>query len=328
MRSSYLDSFPVVRTTDPEQMRAALLAQYGARDFDYPAGVDGFFGCGNHLQLSGIGLSFCAYKSAVKVSFDATGAVRQQFCLRGSAATLAGGRTFEIHPDRSYVLNANQAATVNFGVEYEQLVLRIDEKFLADKFAALTGRSPPAALLFDGAVDLDTPEGRGLKQVVLMLAGLFSATNSVVPPILSAELEQMAATALLSCNGHNFTRFFEGEPQDAATWQVRCIEDYIEANWNTPITVEKLAQIANVSVRSIFKAFKANRGYSPMAFAKQVRLKRAREMLLTPELRTSVVGVAFVCGFSNPGHFARDYRSAFGELPSATRKRAKGLLIS
>ena len=126
MQSSYLDSFSVVRTTDPEEMRAALLLQYGARDFDYPAGVDGFFGCGNHLQLSGVGLSFCAYTSAVDIHFDETAAVRQQFCLRGSAALVAGGRTFEIRPDKSAVLNVDQAATVKFSAGYKQLVLRID----------------------------------------------------------------------------------------------------------------------------------------------------------------------------------------------------------
>jgi AraC-like DNA-binding protein len=302
--------------------------QYGARNFDYPAGVDGFFGCGNHLQLSGVGLSFCAYKSAVNILFDETAAVRQQFCLHGSAALVAGGRTFEIRPDKSAVLNIDQAATVKFSADYKQLVLRIDANLLERKFTALTGRTPQAPFVFDRALDLGSPEGRSLKQVVLMMAELFSDAGSAVPPMLSAELEQTAVTALLSCSGHNFSRFLEEEPGDAAPWQVRRIEDYIEAHWNTPITVEKLAEIANVGARSVFKAFRASRGYSPMAFAKQVRLRHARVMLLAPEAHTSAVGVAFACGFSNPGHFARDYRSAFGELPSATLKRAKRLLVS
>jgi transcriptional regulator GlxA family with amidase domain len=33
-----------------------------------------------------------------------------------------------------------------------------------------------------------------------------------------------------------------------------------------------------------------------------------------------VTGVAFACGFQNLGHFARDYRLRFGELPSETLK--------
>jgi len=34
--------------------------------------------------------------------------------------------------------------------------------------------------------------------------------------------------------------------------------------------------------------------------------------------------VAFNCGFGNLGHFAREYREAFGELPSETLARARG----
>jgi AraC-like DNA-binding protein len=53
-------------------------------------------------------------------------------------------------------------------------------------------------------------------------------------------------------------------------------------------------------------------------FAKLIRLRRARELLLKFDSRQSVTAVAFACGFSNLGHFARDYRAAFDELPSAT----------
>ena len=77
-----------------------------------------------------------------------------------------------------------------------------------------------------------------------------------------------------------------------------------------------------VGARAIFRAFQQSRGYSPMAFARMVRLKHARERLLAPDPETSVTTVAFACGFGNLGHFARDYREAFGEPPSATLARA------
>ena len=64
-----------------------------------------------------------------------------------------------------------------------------------------------------------------------------------------------------------------------------------------------------------------------MAFVKQVRLRHAQDMLLNPDANTSVTGVAFACGFQNLGHFARDYRQTFGELPSATLGRSKRFSI-
>ena len=54
-----------------------------------------------------------------------------------------------------------------------------------------------------------------------------------------------------------------------------------------------------------------------------VRLNRAREMLEQPTKNASVIQIALKCGFQNPSHFARDYRLAFGELPSETLKRGR-----
>ncbi len=62
-----------------------------------------------------------------------------------------------------------------------------------------------------------------------------------------------------------------------------------------------------------------------MIYVKYVRRRRARDLLAGPDDKTTVTGVALACGFSNLGHFARDYRALFGELPSQTlRKRQWG----
>ena len=106
--------------------------------------------------------------------------------------------------------------------------------------------------------------------------------------------------------------------------EVRQAEEYIEANWNQPIRIEDLVAITNFSARSLFNSFRKTRGYSPMTFAKPLRLKNAREMLAAGNPNTSGTGVAFKCGFGNLGHFANDYREAFGELPSKTLARTRG----
>jgi transcriptional regulator GlxA family with amidase domain len=61
-----------------------------------------------------------------------------------------------------------------------------------------------------------------------------------------------------------------------------------------------------------------------MAFAKAVRLRHARAALMSGDPSTSVTATAFKCNFASPGHFARDYRNAFGELPSQTVSRMRG----
>jgi len=58
-----------------------------------------------------------------------------------------------------------------------------------------------------------------------------------------------------------------------------------------------------------------------MAFVKEMRLRRAREMLVRTDLSPSVTETALACGFTNLGHFARDYFKRFGERPSETLRR-------
>ena len=104
---------------------------------------------------------------------------------------------------------------------------------------------------------------------------------------------------------------------------VKTVEEFIEANWDKPIDIEAMVAVAQVSARSLFRQFRRDRGCSPADFAKRVRLNRAREMLERSNESGSVIQVALKCGFQNPGHFARDYRHSFGELPSATLQRAR-----
>jgi PAS domain S-box-containing protein len=98
---------------------------------------------------------------------------------------------------------------------------------------------------------------------------------------------------------------------------IRDVVRHIEANWNKPLSIADVAREHGVSARSIHKYFAA-KGTTPMNYIKRMRLERARGRLGSPTAKTSVTGVAFECGFTNLGHFARDYRQAFGELPSET----------
>jgi transcriptional regulator GlxA family with amidase domain len=45
-------------------------------------------------------------------------------------------------------------------------------------------------------------------------------------------------------------------------------------------------------------------------------------MLANADPATSVTSVAFACGFSNLGHFAKYYYSTYGERPSDTLRMA------
>ena len=91
--------------------------------------------------------------------------------------------------------------------------------------------------------------------------------------------------AFLYASRHAFSHLLENQECMPAPWVVRRIEEFIEAHWQEPITIDRLAAEAGVSARAIFRAFERSRGYSPMAFAKTIRLKRAREILTVGRAR-------------------------------------------
>jgi hypothetical protein len=62
-------------------------------------------------------------------------------------------------------------------------------------------------------------------------------------------------------------------------------------------------------------------GSSPMAYLKTLRLYAVRTQLQQAEATTTAIAeIAKRFGFRSLGHFSRDYKTMFGELPSETLK--------
>ncbi|MEB3322724.1 MAG: helix-turn-helix domain-containing protein [Synechococcaceae cyanobacterium] len=92
-----------------------------------------------------------------------------------------------------------------------------------------------------------------------------------------------------------------------------------------PISLDALCREVHAGRRSLIQGFREHLGMGPMAFLKLQRLHALRRLLRTSDPRqTRIQQLAADWGFLNPGHFARDYRLLFGELPSETLGRRAG----
>ncbi len=320
---SLLSRAPVIRTDDPEAMEHALLTVYGASGFSV-SNADGFEAVGNYLRLANIGLGYCAYRGAESVvEFPESDFARLQIGLKGSAATILKGTAIAITERQSCIVAPGEPNKIVFEPGYEQLILRISARALELTLTMLLGTKPAGVLKFDPISAAVEPNALVLRDLAMFLAHQLDATAAELPRAVLLELEQALIVSFLSAHRHNFSELLERTEKDVTPRIVRLAEEYIEASWDRAITIEDLTSQTNVSVRALYAAFKKSRGYSPMAFAKAVRLRRARKLLSEPGRRASVSVVAFNCGFGNLGHFARDYREMFGERPSETLSRAR-----
>jgi transcriptional regulator GlxA family with amidase domain len=91
----------------------------------------------------------------------------------------------------------------------------------------------------------------------------------------------------------------------------------MEANLESPLALAELADRAELSLRQLELLFQTELGLRPSQYYRQLRLKRARHLVLQTGM--SMMQVAVATGFASAAHFASEYRRAFGTAPSRER---------
>ncbi|KZY41575.1 AraC family transcriptional regulator [Roseovarius sp. HI0049] len=86
-----------------------------------------------------------------------------------------------------------------------------------------------------------------------------------------------------------------------------------------PVSTVQIAEDLGISVRQLERLFGRYFNTSPSRYYMELRLDRARNLLLQTEMSVSEIAIA--SGFQSVGHFTRLYRKSFGTTPSAQRGR-------
>lgn len=94
----------------------------------------------------------------------------------------------------------------------------------------------------------------------------------------------------------------------------------IERHLSDPLPAEFIAQHVNVSVRHLERLFQSELGMSPLAFAFELRLNNAYNLLVTT--KNSIIDIALQCGFLSNSHFSRCFRNVHGKTPSQVREES------
>lgn len=103
---------------------------------------------------------------------------------------------------------------------------------------------------------------------------------------------------------------------------VKQAEEYMQAHLEAPITLISLCKALHISERPLNYGFQEVFGVSPMAYLKTLRLQAVRTQLQQVDPTTTAIAeIANRFSFQSLGHFSRDYKTMFGELPSETLKQ-------
>lgn len=88
---------------------------------------------------------------------------------------------------------------------------------------------------------------------------------------------------------------------------------WIRANFQHPLRIEELAQVAGMAASTLHHHFRALTAMSPLQYQKQVRLQMARSKMLVDGLDANAA--AFEVGYESASQFNREYSRFFGQPP-------------
>ena len=102
------------------------------------------------------------------------------------------------------------------------------------------------------------------------------------------------------------------------------VAELMEANIEKTLSLERIAKETGLSRRQIERLFKRHLNCVPKRYYLELRLKRARELLLQTAM--PIMDITTACGFQSPPHFSKCYRKQFGYPPSVERQtRPRGV---
>lgn len=313
-----------LHTRDPGELGEWLKPVLAISEIDMPDRGRKFDTLINHCALPSLSLTYATYGSPLMARLTQNDFFMQGFPVAGSGEARWDRHRIVVERQKGGIASGPGSDMVfNYGATFAHLILRIAPDALARKLTALIGKpiDPPLRILSQPA---SYPGLRSAQfRLLRFLASELDQSCDNLPGAAIAELEDAVLVTFLMANESNYSKWLQSTPLRAAPWQVRRAVDYIEANWDQPITIEALAQATQTPARSLFYLFRRTHGISPIIYVNRVRLRYARAMLSNPTSETTVTAVGFACGFSNLGHFARKYHDAFGENPSETLRNRR-----
>lgn len=96
--------------------------------------------------------------------------------------------------------------------------------------------------------------------------------------------------------------------------EINRVVEYLHHRYGEKVTVDEMAAVAAMSPSHFSRVFRKETGHSPLNYLIDLRLAKARRLLVSGE--TCVTSVALRCGFASHSHFTDTFRKRFGCPPS------------
>ena len=153
----------------------------------------------------------------------------------------------------------------------------------------------------EGGVDVD-----------VMLEKNLAYVNKVMQIGSQEDLCAWISTAL-----NEFLELVYSSQDSRKITQVTPAINYIDANYDKPITLAEIARASHLSASRLAHIFKEQMGITLIDYLTGVRIEKAKELLLATD--QSCTEICFQVGYNNQSYFTRTFKSVAGMTPRRFR---------
>ncbi|MFD8337845.1 helix-turn-helix domain-containing protein [Streptomyces solisilvae] len=246
-------------------------------------------------------------------SFAVTEIGAQRFRCRGALRTSGAGMVMVFNPDDPH----DGEAAAELGYKYR--IVHISPDVVRNVLADVAGGADGGT---DGRAALPLFEEPVVSDPVLVraLLRLHTALVDGAGPLVRDERLTAAVGAMVRRGATGALRTRElpggGGGQARAARRARVL---LEEAYAQEIPAARLAEAAGCSRFALYRAFHAAYGMAPSDFQRQLRLRRARGLLVAGH---SAAEAAAQAGFADQSHFHRWFVRCFGVTPGTFQRAA------
>jgi AraC-like DNA-binding protein len=203
------------------------------------------------------------------------------------------------------------------------LCIKFDRSVVDEALRDALGNTTTKQIDFGHTMQIHSGSGRAWAQMVMMLNDQVSLPDSFLrEPMVGLPFIDTLVRGLLIVADHPYHSAVVRPIRPARSRLVDTAVEIIEADAHLPLTVSSIAVRSRGSVRSLQQVFRREMEMSPMAYVREVRLRRAHRALVEsdPSVAT-VASIAHQWGFTNLGRFAETHAARYGEPPGVTLRR-------
>jgi AraC-like DNA-binding protein len=246
------------------------------------------------------------------------------------------GRTEAAHRGRTIIGGPGSAAVFapegrtvgQWDAGSKLLCFKIDRSAVDDALSDALGQEVTSQIDFSPILPTDAALTRSWINMLVSFTDQFFRPDTVLnQPLVGLPFVDGLVRGFLFAAEHPHLDALTRHERLVASRAIGVAVDIIEEEAHLALTLSSIAARSHISVRTLQQGFRRHLGTSPMAYLREVRLRRAHRTLLESDPSTvTVAAVAHQWGFTNLGRFAAVHAARYRETPTQTlRRRASSM---